>query len=83
MPSSTVYKFDLSKEVLATVEATLPAVGAAGTDFTKHFYRRLFKAAPELLNVFNQTNQAKGVQPRKLLTTVATAAQVALTTGET
>lgn len=42
----------------------------------------MFKAHPELKNVFNQTNQALGSQPQKLLKTVALAAQMALETGE-
>jgi len=66
---------------METIKATLPLVGAAGTDFTKHFYSRMFAAHPELLNVFNQTNQALGKQPQKLLKTVAVAAQSALETG--
>jgi nitric oxide dioxygenase len=67
---------------LAIVGDTLPLVGELGADFTKHFYHRLFKAHPELLNLFNQTNQAKSTQPRRLLSTVATAATAAIETGE-
>lgn len=79
--ADTVYKFNVTPEHMATVQATLPLVGKAGTAFTKHFYGRLFAAHPELLNVFNQTNQALGKQPQKLLKTVAVAAQSALDTG--
>ena len=42
----------------------------------------MFKSHPELQNVFNQTNQAIGGQPKKLLKTVAIAAQAAIDTGE-
>jgi len=42
----------------------------------------MFKAHPELQNVFNQTNQAIGGQPKKLLKTVAIAAQAAIDTGD-
>lgn len=80
--ADTVYKFSVSPEHLETVKATLPLVGAAGSDLTKHFYARMFKAQPELQNVFNQTNQAIGGQPKKLLKTVAIAAQAAIDTGE-
>lgn len=80
--ADTVYKFGVSPENLETVKATLPLVGEAGTGFTKHFYSRLFAAHPELKNVFNQTNQALGNQPKKLLKTVAIAAQSAIETGE-
>jgi nitric oxide dioxygenase len=76
------YKFTLSSQDLDTVKATLPLVGEAGTAFTKHFYKRMFKAHPELLNLFNQTNQKFGGQPKKLLKTVAIAAQAAIETGE-
>lgn len=77
-----VYKFTVSEKSLDTVKATLPLVGKAGTDFTKHFYKRMFTAHPELQNVFNQTNQFLGGQPKKLLKTVALAAQAAIETGE-
>lgn len=79
---NTIHKFTVSEGTLETVKATLPLVAAAGTDFTKHFYARLFKEHPELMNIFNQTNQAKGGQPKKLLQTVALAAQAAIDTGE-
>jgi nitric oxide dioxygenase len=77
----TTYKFSVSDKDLETVKATLPLVGAAGTDLTKHFYSRMFKANPELLNLFNQTNQTLGGQPKKLLKTIAVAAQAAIDTG--
>jgi len=79
--ADTVYKFDVTPEHMQTIKATLPAVGKAGVKFTQHFYSRLFAAHPELLNVFNQTNQAMGKQPQKLLKTVAVAAQSAIETG--
>lgn len=80
--ADTVYKFNVTPEHMETIQATLPLVGKAGTDFTKHFYARLFAANPSLLNVFNQTNQALLGQPKKLLKTVALAAQSAIDTGE-
>ncbi len=82
MAADTAYKFRVSPENLKTVKATLPLVAKAGTNFTKHFYGRMFAANPELKNVFNQTNQAMGGQPKKLLKTVALAAQSAIDTGE-
>jgi nitric oxide dioxygenase len=78
----TTYKFSVSQADMDRVKATLPLVANVGTDFTKHFYNRVFKAKPELLNLFNQTNQAVGKQPQKLLSTVAVAAQSAIDTGE-
>ena len=81
MPASTVYKFSISQEHLDIVKQTLPLVARAGPPFTKHFYKILFETHPELRNLFNQTNQAKGKQPQKLLTTVALAGQAAIETG--
>jgi nitric oxide dioxygenase len=80
--SDTIYKFGVAQEHLDTVKATLPLVAKAGTDFTKHFYGRMFAGNPELLNIFNQTNQTLGGQPKKLLKTVAVAAQAAVELGE-
>jgi hemoglobin-like flavoprotein/ferredoxin-NADP reductase len=82
--SLQTYKFGISQKDLDTVKATLPLVAEAGTDFTKHFYTRMFQGTPDLLNVFNQTNQAlpSEGQPKKLLKTVAVAAQAAIETGE-
>lgn len=80
--ADTIYKFSVEPKHLETVKATLPLVRKAGTDFTKHFYGRMFAAHPSLLNVFNQTNQALGGQPKKLLKTVAVAAQAAIDSGE-
>lgn len=84
MSATSVYKFtSCSPEDLETIKATLPAVAQAGTNFTKHFYARMFNSHPELKNLFNQTNQAKpNGQPKKLLQTVAVAAQAAIETGE-
>jgi len=81
MPSTTVYHFSTSKEDLDIIQATLPLVAKAGRSFTEHFYKILFQSHPELKNIFNQTNQAKGKQPQKLLTTVAVAAQAAIKDG--
>lgn len=81
MPSSTVYKFTIPKDQLDIVQATLPLVAKAGPNFTKHFYKILFAKHPHLKNLFNQTNQAKGKQPQKLLATVAVAAQAAIDYG--
>lgn len=81
MPASTVYEFTTPKDQLDIVKATLPLVAQAGPGFTKHFYKILFASHPDLKNVFNQTNQAKGKQPQKLFTTVAVAAQAAIETG--
>lgn len=79
---TTRYKFSVPQSDIDVIKATLPLVAEAGTDFTKHFYARLFKGHPELLNLFNQTNQEHGTQPKRLLNVVATAAMAAIDTGE-
>ena len=52
-----------SKKIIAD---TLPLVANVGPDFTKHFYKRLFDEHPALLNVFNKTNQAIGLQSTRI-----------------
>ena len=82
LSANAVYKFSMSPQELDVIRTTLPAVGAVGPDFTKHFYTRMFKAEPRLKNVFNQTNQEIGKQPQKLFQTIAFAASAAIDTGE-
>ena len=38
----------ISPQVLKTIKSTLPAVAQAGTGFTSHFYKRMFKALSAL-----------------------------------
>ncbi|MBE2895861.1 flavohemoprotein [Pasteurellaceae bacterium HPA106] len=57
------------------IKATVPALEAHGTTITKTFYRNMFNDHPELLNIFNKTNQARGQQPTALATTVLAAAK--------
>ena len=66
--------FNVSPENLEILKATLPAVANTGTDLTKYFYTRMFKAVPCLRDVFNNTNQKIGKQPAKLFASVAEAA---------
>jgi len=62
----------LSEQSAATVRATLPAIGAAITDITDLFYRKLFEAHPELLrDLFNRGNQANGAQKQALAGSIA------------
>ncbi|MBD0023529.1 hemin transporter [Gordonia pseudamarae] len=69
----------LSESHLATIEATLPAVGAAIPEITPNFYGRLFGAHPDLLdNLFNRTHQKTGAQPQALAGSVAAYAQLQL-----
>lgn len=57
------------------IKATVPALEAHGTEITRVFYRNMFAAHPELLNIFNKTNQKQGKQQTALATAVLAAAK--------
>jgi nitric oxide dioxygenase len=69
---NTVKSLDPKK--LEIIKATLPIVRQHGEAITKHFYKRMFKQHPELLNIFNQTHQITGHQPKALADAVYGAA---------
>ena len=56
----------LTAEQVALVKATAPVFAEHGVTITKHFYKRMFNAHPELRNLFNQTHQQSGTQPETL-----------------
>ncbi|MBL4900070.1 MAG: NO-inducible flavohemoprotein [Colwellia sp.] len=56
----------LSQQTIETVESTIPLLAEHGLKITEHFYEKLFKAHPELKNVFNSNNQKDGNQARAL-----------------
>lgn len=60
----------MNREQIALVKATVPALRAHGEDITRHFYADMFRAHPELLNIFNPANQATGRQARSLAASV-------------
>lgn len=64
----------LSPETIKIVKSTAPILQSQGEIITKHFYTRMFSKHPELLNVFNQTNQKMGKQPSALAHSVYRAA---------
>lgn len=64
----------LDPNKLEIIKATLPIVREHGEAITKHFYKRLFKQHPELHNIFNQTHQITGHQPKALADAVYGAA---------
>ncbi|MEH7440685.1 NO-inducible flavohemoprotein [Neobacillus drentensis] len=64
----------LDPQKLEIIKATLPIVKEQGEAITKHFYKRMFKQHPELLNIFNQTHQMTGHQPKALADAVYGAA---------
>ncbi|MBE2898365.1 flavohemoprotein [Pasteurellaceae bacterium 20609_3] len=65
----------LDTQTREIIKATVPALEAHGTTITKTFYHNMFNDHPELLNIFNKTNQARGQQPTALATTVLAAAK--------
>jgi len=65
----------LSQVTITTVKATVPALEAHGKDITTAFYKKLFETHPQLLNIFNHTNQQKGRQQNALATTILAAAK--------
>ncbi|WP_022794026.1 NO-inducible flavohemoprotein [Marinococcus halotolerans] len=56
----------LAPQTIETVKATAPAIQANAAAIGNRFYEMLFVKAPELRNMFNQTNQETGVQPEAL-----------------
>lgn len=60
----------LSEHVIKTVKETAPVLAEHGEAITTLFYQKLFANHPELKNVFNMANQAKGEQSKALATSV-------------
>ncbi|SDO70040.1 globin domain-containing protein [Lentzea jiangxiensis] len=65
----------LSAASAAVVRATLPVVRDHAAAITAEFYPSMFAAHPELLNLFNQGNQASGKQQLALASAVVAYAQ--------
>lgn len=65
----------LSNETIKTIKATAPVLAEHGTTITTVFYKEMFKNHPELLNIFNKTNQVKGEQQQALANMVYAAAK--------
>lgn len=51
----------LKQETVQIIKATVPVLEVHGVEITKTFYKNMFQAHPELLNIFNHTNQEKVV----------------------
>ena len=64
----------LSQHTIDIVKSTVPVLEVHGVAITTTFYRNLFEAHPELLNIFNHANQEKGRQQNALANTVYAAA---------
>lgn len=65
----------LSQKTIDIVKSTAPVLEVKGTEITSVFYKNMFSAHPELLNIFNHVNQKKGRQQTALANTVYAAAQ--------
>ena len=65
----------LTNEEKDLVKATVPLLKEHGSEITSTFYQRMFEDHDELLNMFNQTNQKFGDQPKALANTVLAAAE--------
>ncbi len=46
----------LTKEEKDIIQQTVPLLQEKGVEITSIFYPKMFKAHPELLNMFNQSN---------------------------
>ncbi|PJN90079.1 NO-inducible flavohemoprotein [Bacillus sp. mrc49] len=65
----------LSQKTINIIKSTVPVLEVHGTTITTVFYKNLFEAYPELLNIFNHANQKKGRQQHALANTVLAAAK--------
>lgn len=61
----------LSQQTMDIVKSTVPLLEQAGTAVTDHFYKRMFAQHPELMNIFNMSNQVSGAQQFALFAAVA------------
>ncbi len=64
----------LSQKSIDIVKSTAPILADRGVEITTVFYKNLFTAHPELLNLFNSVNQKQGRQQTALANTVYAAA---------
>lgn len=64
-----------SPKTLEIVKATVPILEEHGTAITTVFYKNMFNQHPELLDIFNETNQKLGRQQTALAMTVLAAAK--------
>lgn len=65
----------VSETTLQIVKSTVPVLEEHGTEITTVFYKNMFAEHPELLDIFNETNQKLGRQQTALATTVLAAAK--------
>lgn len=56
----------LSQQEKEIIRSTVPILEEKGVEITSRFYQNMFAAHPELLNIFNHTNQKTKAQPHSL-----------------
>ncbi|MBQ4837316.1 NO-inducible flavohemoprotein [Pseudoalteromonas luteoviolacea] len=61
----------LSTQTIKLVKDTIPLLANAGPAVTDHFYKRMFSHNPELLDIFNISNQKSGKQQFALFSALA------------
>ncbi len=64
----------LDQKTIDVIKSTVPVLAEYGEKITTVFYQQMFKAHPELLNIFNHANQKQGRQQQALAATVYAAA---------
>ena len=64
-----------TQEHIDIVKSTIPVLEEHGTTITQVFYKNMFAEHPELLDIFNKTNQKQGRQQTALAMTVLAAAK--------
>lgn len=64
----------LQQNTIDIIKSTVPVLQEHGLTITKTFYQNMFRDNPELLNIFNHTNQQQGRQQTALANTVLAAA---------
>lgn len=65
----------LDQKTIDVIKSTVPVLEEHGTAITTAFYKNMFIAHPELLDIFNHVNQSQGRQQTALANTVYAAAQ--------
>jgi nitric oxide dioxygenase len=56
----------LDAKTIEIVQSTAPVLKKHSKEIGKRFYQILFSKAPDLYNIFNQTNQKRGIQQEAL-----------------
>ncbi len=60
----------LDERTIDIIKSTVPVLQTHGENITGRFYNLMFQDHPELLNMFNQTNQKKQTQRATLANAV-------------